>query len=611
MKNLNEKTKPQLLKEIAKLNKRVAELEFLSTKKTGRKDENELRENEQNIQAILDASPDIIHLLDIKGIILSTNEVFAKRIGLKIDDVIGKSVFDYTPPGAVDKKKAMINTVFKMGDPIQFEDIGHNGVYESHIHPIFDNEGRVIAVAIYARDITERKLTEKALQESEILLKATQKLTKVGGWKWNIENQTMYWTHETYRIHEIDQSEIESGSAKHIEIGVKCYDEKDRQIILDAFQKCANEGISYDMEFPFTTFKGNRIWIRTIARAIKENEKVVDIIGNIMDITDHKIAMEAIHKSEMELKEAQRIGHLGSWYLNLANNEVVWTRELYEMYNFDPKLPPPLYTEHKKLFKPESWNRLNTALSKIREIGIPYELELETVRKDGSSGWMWVRGEQVKNENGVVVGLRGVAQDITMRKNAEVDLKESQTLNQTLLETSPDLIYIYDIIDDEYIYSNPGIIKILGYSIEEIQGFGKNIQESLMHPDDIKTYRKDIIRRYQTAKDGEYINNEFRVKHKDGNWTWLLSKETVFLRQDDGSPKQIFGLTSDITDRKKYNNKIKQLNRNLEQKIKERTLELEMKNKDLEKMNKFFVGRELKMAELKKQILNLNKKIQG
>jgi PAS domain-containing protein len=76
-----------------------------------------------------------------------------------------------------------------------------------------------------------------------------------------------------------------------------------------------------------------------------------------------------------------------------------------------------------KLFTPESWERLSTALADTRETGSPYELELETVRKDGSRGWMWVRGEAVKDPEGHTTALWGAAQDITERKRVEEALR--------------------------------------------------------------------------------------------------------------------------------------------------------------------------------------------
>jgi PAS domain S-box-containing protein len=127
--------------------------------------EEALQESEEKIRAIIDASSDVIHLLDINGIILSTNKGYAKRLGLEIDDVVGKCVFDYTPYESIHKRKAAIDKVFRTGEPLQLEDKAAVSVFESHIHPVFNPAGEVTAVAVYARDITEQKQSEERLKK--------------------------------------------------------------------------------------------------------------------------------------------------------------------------------------------------------------------------------------------------------------------------------------------------------------------------------------------------------------------------------------------------------------------------------------------------------------
>jgi PAS domain S-box-containing protein len=156
-------------------------------------------------------------------------------------------------------------------------------------------------------------------------------------------------------------------------------------------------------------------------------EFLLNMTQLITETTFHRLEQvelnEAIRESERHLRNSQQIARLGSWRLDVASNEVKWTEQLYHMYGFDPTLPPPPYTEHMKLFTPESWERLSTSLAQTRETGIPYELELETVRKDGSRGWMWVRGEAVKGADGHTTALWGAALDITERKGVEEALR--------------------------------------------------------------------------------------------------------------------------------------------------------------------------------------------
>ncbi len=133
-------------------------------------------------------------------------------------------------------------------------------------------------------DVEVRKRRENELRRMTELLNATQRLTRVGGWEWDTENQSMFWTEETYRIHGIKPEDVVEGSPEHIQKSLSCYPEEAVPVITEAFRRCAEEGEPYDLEFAFTSVDGRSTRIRTTAEAIRKEGKVVKVIGNIMDI---------------------------------------------------------------------------------------------------------------------------------------------------------------------------------------------------------------------------------------------------------------------------------------------------------------------------------------
>ena len=141
--------------------------------------------------------------------------------------------------------------------------------------------------------------------------------------------------------------------------------------------------------------------------------------------------------------------------------------------------------------------------------------------------------------------------DITERKKAAEALQQKNKFIESIINASPNIIYIYDIEERKNVYTNDGIQTNLGYTDVEIKEMGNQVLPTLMHPEDFEVYLTDIFPKYSTTKDKEIITHEFRMKNKNGNWYWLDCKESIFLRTPDGIPKQIFGIVSDITERKK------------------------------------------------------------
>jgi PAS domain S-box-containing protein len=143
------------------------------------------------------------------------------------------------------------------------------------------------------------------------------------------------------------------------------------------------------------------------------------------------------------------------------------------------------------------------------------------------------------------------------RKQAEQALKESQQFIQRITDTTPNIIYIYDIEENHNIYCNQTIHHILGYTPLEIQTMGDSLLNILIHPDDLLRLKEHYASiRFKKPEDLFLI--EYRMKDADGEWKWFYSQETVFLRNPDGTVKQTIGAASDITQLKKVENQLQQ-----------------------------------------------------
>ncbi len=128
--------------------------------------------------------------------------------------------------------------------------------------------------------------------------------------------------------------------------------------------------------------------------------------------------------------------------------------------------------------------------------------------------------------------------DVTENKLSEQQLRESQEFIERITDTTPGLLYVYDLVEQQNVYVNNQIGELLGYTPAEIQNMGKELFSRIMHPDDLARV-PELQQRFDSAADGEILEIEYRLRHVNGEWRWFYGKETVFKRNADASPLRV------------------------------------------------------------------------
>ncbi len=177
---------------------------------------------------------------------------------------------------------------------------------------------------------------------------------------------------------------------------------------------------------------------------------------------------------------------------------------------------------------------------------ITYEERLPFQSRDT---WWITKLTPLFDSNDNLYCIVGTSLNITERKQAEIALRESKRMLQQISDSSPNILYLYDLVENRNVYSNRSTAELLGYSPEEIAAMGEALLPTIMHPEDFAKV-PELQKRISSFNDGEVLEREYRLRDRlTGEWRTFFVREVVFSRTVDGKVKQILGTAIDITDR--------------------------------------------------------------
>ena len=323
------------------------------------------------------------------------------------------------------------------------------------------------------------------------------------------------------------------------------------------------------------TARGRRVWVRTIGEAVRNaTGEIIQVHGAFQDITERELAEEVLRKTEYLLREGQKIAHLGTFEYDAATRQTIWSEEEYRIYGLDPCCPSPEYNNMLAMcIHPDDRDTLHQVFTSAIQSSTVYELEHRIVRPDGSIRWVYDRAQPYFDATGTLIRYIGTTLDVTECKQAEEALASSKKLLQDVTDNSPALIYTVDTAG-RFLLINRKLEDVIGVPGELLIG---KTRESCMPPDIAAQHRANDQRVMATRKP---ITFEEENKERDGIHTYLSIKFPLFDLQ--GAVSGVCGISTDMTERKEAEEKISKLNVELEERVRERTAQLEAVNKELE-----------------------------
>ena len=259
-------------------------------------------------------------------------------------------------------------------------------------------------------------------------------------------------------------------------------------------------------------------------------------------MAERERAAEALRESEANMSLAANAANLGLWVWNVPGGDERWVTEKWrQLFGFADS-EPVTFDRFLEVVHPGDSERVKQVVQHILERGGEYEVDYRITRPDGSIRWIASHGSVELYERGKPVLVRGVSRDVTKRKIAEEELRESEERFRTVANAAPVMIWMSGP-DKLCTFFNKGWLDFTGRSPE--QELGNGWAEGV-HREDIDRCH-DVYQNSFNAR--ESFTMEYRLRRSDGEYRWLLDSGTPRFASD-GAFLGYIGSCIDITERK-------------------------------------------------------------
>ncbi len=517
---------------------------------TQKRFEEKLRRSEEKYRNIFEGSTEGIYQVSHGGRFITANPAAARILGYESPEELIGAITDigsqvYVYPEDRDKALTLLRKdgFFKNFEVRNRQKNGSIVWVLANVHIVRDDQGNILYHEGTSRDITERKRAEEALYKAEEKYRSIFENAPEGIFQTTPEGSFISmnpafahicgYDSPGQMIHDITdikkQLYVNSEDREHLE-----------KVVLE-------QGILKGFEARFYRSDEKIIWVSIYAQSIENEDGRIIFQGTIEDITDRKMAEEALEQSEEKYRNIFENVADGIFQTTLDGRFLALNPSLARMfgYNSPEEMMESVTAIGQQLYAdPAVRERLWTILERD-DFATGYEAQVH--RKDKSKFWISLNVRIVRDSEGNSLYMEGTSTDITERKQAEEALKLASAYNRSLIEASLDPLFTIGM-DGRITDVNAAMEKVTGYSKQKL--INTIFLNYFTEPDKAHDSFKEVL------LNGQVHDYELIIKHRNRQTIQVLFNATVF-RDATGQILGIFAAARDITVRKQAEDKLK------------------------------------------------------
>jgi PAS domain S-box-containing protein len=406
--------------------------------------------------------------------------------------------------------------------------------------PRRDAQGRHIGFIGVAHDVTAAKTAELALREREAQLSAFISQTTAGFAQVDLEGNFTLVNDRFCEIAGWSRDELMGMTMQQITHP----DDLVRNVPL--FDKAVRDGTSYTHEKRYLRRDGGVVWVNNSVAVIRRpTGEPFGVLSVTLDVTQRREDEEALRRSEETLRLATETAGMATWEVDLETLEGVWSPNRFDLLGL-PRSPDSRGTFQDWIDRvhPEDRALAETAARRCFERGVPYTIEYRILRADdGAERWLQSHGSRIDYADSRLSRFVGVSFDVTDRKRAEEELRESEARFRAIFEQANDFL-VTTTLDNEITSVNPAVIEAIGYPADEI--IGRSIND-FMDPDQFALSMDAFNRKLEH---GGSTRLTVKVRARDGReLIWEVNSQLSL--DEQGRPVALHAIARDMTEAKR------------------------------------------------------------
>lgn len=525
--------------------------------------ESTLRDSEARYRLLYDNNPSMYFTLSPEGIVVSVNQFGATQLGFQPTELIGQSVLKVFR--SEEHQAVLGQLVVCAASPLkvfqwEIQKVRKDGTtlwVKERAQAITDEAGQIL-VLVVCEDITERRLTEDCMRESEERWRALFEHAGVGIAQLGLDGQFL----------RVNPRLCETLGYSSKTLLQRTFQEfthpDDLQLNLHLLNELvAGKHPSFLVEKRYRRSDDVWVWVDvTVSLVRNASSAPAYFIAVVQNIDDRKRAEEALQESEMRFRQIAETIEEVVWSADLAIGKTLYISPAYE--RVWGRTCDSLYEDPKSFIEsihPDDRARVLAGLTEHRN-GLPFAQEYRIVRPDGTVRWIWDRGFPVRDPGtGDLTHYVGVALDITDRKQAEEALSASEERFSKAFRSSPYPIGITDLETGACVDINDAALTVFGFTREEVLGQSTFTLGIWPEPE----ARQQFIERVKVT--GTVRNVEVPLKPKRGDVRrFLASTEVIVLN----GRQCLVTIGTDITEQKRAEEALRRSEQAVRQAFEER-----------------------------------------